>query len=66
MIATKQKIYKHYVKAGMPEIYAFIASEEDCGRHIFENPIDTLLGSFLWDDSALGHDFWVAIVDELA
>lgn len=66
MKATKQQIFEHYVKAGMPDIYAFIASEEDCVGHILKNPIDTLLGSFLWDDSALGHDFWWAIAEELA
>jgi len=66
MIATKKQIFQHYLDAGMPEVYAAMAAEEDCGRHILKTPIDTLLGSFIWDDSALGHDFWVAIVDELA
>jgi len=66
MIATKKQIFQHYLDAGMPEVYAAMAAEEDCVGHILKNPIDTLLGSFLWDDSALGHDFWWAIADELA
>ena len=66
MIATKKQIFEHYLYAGMPEVYAAMAAEEDSAGHILKNPTDTLICSFLWENSALGYEFWWAISEELA
>jgi hypothetical protein len=64
-IATKQQLFELYVADGMPDIYAYMAAQEDTGGFIKEDAYETLWGSFVWDDSKLGHDFWMGVVMEL-
>ena len=62
---TTQQLFDHYLDAGMPEVRAAMAAEEDCRENIKGNASKTLIGSFIWDDSVLGHDFWFGIFSEL-
>lgn len=64
-IATKQQLFEHYVAGGMPDVYAYMAAEEDMGCFIDIDAYETLWSSFVWQDSKLGHDFWMAVVMEL-
>jgi hypothetical protein len=61
----KQQFFEHYLAAGMPEVYAAMAVEENYSWKIKVNASATLVGSFVWENSALGHDFWYAIFTEL-
>ena len=51
--------------AGMPEIYAFMATQETKTHFVDENAGETLLGAFIWEKSALGFEFWDAVFIEL-
>ena len=64
-ISTKDQIMQHYMDAGMPEVYAFIAAQETKINFIDENANKTLLGAFIWEKSTLGFEFWDAISREL-
>lgn len=64
-VATKQQIFEHYVEAGIPDVYAFIAAQEDNAGLIDKNAVETLFGSFIWGNTELGHDFWFGIIMEL-
>jgi hypothetical protein len=65
MIATKKQMYEHYVAAGMPEIYAFMAVQEVGGNYLDTHVSETLLGAFIWRKSKLGFEFWDAVHSEL-
>ena len=67
MRVTKQQFFEHYLEAGMPEVYAAMAANEDTDTGlIFYSASDTLmLGSFVWKESAMGYAFWRAIYEEL-
>jgi len=65
MIGTKKQIMQHFIDAGMPEIYAFMAVEEAYVSFIDEYASETLLGAFIWSNSKIGGDFWDAIYTEL-
>jgi hypothetical protein len=66
MRVTKQQLFKHYLEAGMPEVYAAMAANEDIGTdYVCAAGSSTLINSFSWNDSALGGAFWHAIYEEL-
>ena len=66
MRVTTQQFFEIYLDAGMPEVYAAMAADEDDGTdHVCASASFTLIGSFRWSESALGHDFWRAIHEEL-
>jgi len=63
---TKQQLFEHYLDAGVPEVYAAMAADENDGvSRVYAVASYTLTGSFLWRDSAMGEDFWYAIYKEL-
>ena len=67
MKVTKQQLFEHYLEAGMPEVYAAMAADEDTGTdYVCSAASLTLIASFGWSESALSHDFWHAIFTELA
>jgi len=63
-ISTKKQIMQHYMDAGMPEVYAFMATQEAKTHFIDKNACETLLDAFIWDKSELGFEFWDAISRE--
>ena len=63
--ATSQQLFEHYLYAGMPEVYAAMAADEDFHKYIKYKASKTLHSSFVWNDSVLGHDFWYGIFLEL-
>ena len=66
MRVTKQQFFEHYLEAGMPEVYAAMAANEDIGTdYVYFAASSTLSGSFTWSESALGGAFWHAIYEEL-
>ena len=66
MRVTKQQLFEYYLEAGMPEVYAAMAADEDDGlTYVCIVVSSTLINSFSWNDSALGDAFWLAIFEEL-
>lgn len=65
MIATKKQIMQHFIDAGMPDVYAFMAVKESYVSFMDTHASETLLGAFIWSKSELGGDFWDAIYSEL-
>lgn len=62
---TTQQLFDHYLDAGMPEVYAAMAADENLYRYIKSKASLTLRSSFIWDNSVLGHHFWFGIFSEL-
>ena len=66
MKVTKQQLFDRYLEAGMPEVYAAMAADENCSQKVKGNASKPLMSNFVWDKSVMGDDFWFAIFTELA
>lgn len=58
-MAINSKLYNHYIAGGLtPEEAALAVENADDPTEICEKAYLTLMGSFLFDASPQGHNFW--------